>query len=99
MAKDKKQKDISINDLAVMMNNRFDGVDKRLGGVEKRLDNVENGIDGVRQKLDRLENKTDTILLYAQSIDKELSRLKKDTERKETSYVTKSALRKIVGRG
>lgn len=78
MVKDKKQKDISINDLAVMMNNRFDGIDKQL---------------------QRMEVKTDMTLEYVVNIDKELSKLQKDVERKETSYVTKSALRKIVGRG
>jgi archaellum component FlaC len=43
-----KGKNITIDDLAVMVKKGFDGVDKRFDGVDKRF-------DGVDDRLERIE--------------------------------------------
>lgn len=82
MEKDKKQKDISINDLAIIMARGFEQVDKQLKGMDV--------------KLDYLREKTDTILEYACNIDDCLDEVSKDVKMIKGGYIKKSELRKIT---
>jgi hypothetical protein len=49
----KKKKNITINDLAVMVKKGFDGVDKRFDNLTKEM---RFGFDRVDKRFDRLEN-------------------------------------------
>jgi archaellum component FlaC len=50
-----KNKNLTIDDLALMVKKGFDGVDKRFNGVDKRFDKVEKRLDKVEKRLDRIE--------------------------------------------
>jgi archaellum component FlaC len=64
-----EEKDITINDLARLMQDEFlgvnrrldghdkcfDGIDKRFDGIEKRLDGHDKRFDGIEKRLDVLE--------------------------------------------
>ena len=47
------QKQTTIDDLAGMVKDGFDGVDKRFDGVDKRLDTIEGGQEEIKLKLDK----------------------------------------------
>ncbi|OIO49612.1 hypothetical protein COX74_00195 [bacterium (Candidatus Gribaldobacteria) CG_4_10_14_0_2_um_filter_41_16] len=56
------KKNITINDLAIMVKHGFDGVDKRFDGVDKRFDGVDKRFDeidkefvGVRKRFEKIE--------------------------------------------
>ena len=50
-----KNKKVTIEDLAVMVNCGFNGVDKRFDGVDKRFNIVDKRFDKVEDRLDRIE--------------------------------------------
>ncbi|NTU66581.1 MAG: hypothetical protein HGB08_01515 [Candidatus Moranbacteria bacterium] len=57
-----KKKEMSIDDLAVLIKKEFDrvddrfaGIDKRFAGIDKRFVNIDKRFDGVEERLDRLE--------------------------------------------
>ena len=61
-----KKKEVTIEDLAgmvqrgfVQMDNRFDGVDKRLDKIENRLDKVEDRLDSIETELIKKVDKVD----------------------------------------
>lgn len=66
------KKEITINDLAIMVKHGFDGVDKRFDGVDKRIDTLEGRInvrfDNVEARLDRIEK--GSIVRHEQRIEK-----------------------------
>jgi archaellum component FlaC len=45
------KKDVSNEDLALMIKDGFDGVDKRFNQVEKRLDDLEQGQEDIKLRL------------------------------------------------
>lgn len=51
---------MTIEDLAVITANGFEGVDRRLDGIDKRLDHIENIL--LRDHLNRIERLEDTVL-------------------------------------
>ena len=53
----KQQSSITLDDLAVMIKQGFDQVDRRFEGVDKRLDNLENDVHDL--KIDVSSLKTD----------------------------------------
>lgn len=53
-------KKMTIEDLAVITANGFEGVDRRLDGIDKRLDHIENIL--LRDHLNRIERLEDTVL-------------------------------------
>jgi len=50
-----KKKDITIDDLAVMVGKGFESVDKRFDAVDKRFDGVDKRFDKVEKRLDKIE--------------------------------------------
>ncbi|MBI2049902.1 MAG: hypothetical protein HYT35_00380 [Candidatus Staskawiczbacteria bacterium] len=44
-----KKKNVTINDLAVMVGKGFDGVDKRFDGVDKRFDAIDFRLDKIEK--------------------------------------------------
>lgn len=58
-----KKKNVTINDLAVMVGKGFDGVDKRFDGVDKRFDAIDFRLDKIekliladhKRRIERLE--------------------------------------------
>ena len=61
---EREKKEITLDDLALMMGRGFDAVDKRFDAVDKRLGAVEVGVSNleidmreVKQRLDKLEDK------------------------------------------
>lgn len=81
-----KTKNVTIDDLAVMvakgfdgmrdeMNGRFDKVEERLGNVEERLGNVEEKLGKVEEKLGKVEDNLNTTRMDVLGIgDKFVSR-------------------------
>ena len=57
------KKDITINDLAVMVQKGFNEVDKRFEQVDKRFDGIDNRLDGmvtkaeINRRFDGLEDR------------------------------------------
>ena len=49
------KKNITINDLAIMVKHGFDGVDKRFDGVDKRFDEIDKEFVGVRKRFEKIE--------------------------------------------
>lgn len=47
------KKDITINDLAIMVKHGFDGMDKRFSGMDKKIDDLEVHVN---KRFDKLEN-------------------------------------------
>ena len=54
--KNGKGKEITIDDLAVMVQKGFAGVDKRFDGVDKRFDRLETRMDGMEMRLENIES-------------------------------------------
>ena len=55
-----KNKNTTIDDLAIMVKKGFDGVDRRFDGVDRRLDKVEKRLDRIEKLIladhrDRIE--------------------------------------------
>ncbi|MFZ3057974.1 MAG: hypothetical protein WA092_02925 [Minisyncoccales bacterium] len=50
-----KNKNTTIDELAVMVGKGFQAVDKRFDGVDKRFDSVDKRFDKVEKRLDRIE--------------------------------------------
>jgi len=57
-----KKKEITIDDLALMVgkgfqsvDKRFDGIDKRLNGMDKRFDSMDKRFDNMDKRFDRIE--------------------------------------------
>ncbi len=58
-----KKKNVTINDLAVMVGKGFDSVDKRFDGVDKRFDAIDFRLDKIekliladhKKRIERLE--------------------------------------------
>ncbi len=55
------KKQMTIDDLAVMVQKGFQGVDKRLDGVDKRLDRIEDRLDGIDDHLEHIDGRLDRI--------------------------------------
>jgi archaellum component FlaC len=49
MNKNKKIKKVTIDDLAVMVAEGFERVDKRFNGVDKRFDKIEEDVFGLKE--------------------------------------------------
>lgn len=52
-----KKKNVSIDDLAVMIKQGFDGVDKKFEGVNGKFEGVDKKFDGVDKKFDEMDKK------------------------------------------
>ncbi|MEK7610621.1 MAG: hypothetical protein AAB468_02630 [Patescibacteria group bacterium] len=50
------KKNVSIDDLAVMVKHGFDGVDQRFDAVDKRFDAADEHFIQIEARLDRIEN-------------------------------------------
>jgi len=50
--KDLKKKEVTINDLAVMVAKGFSNVDKRIDGLEERMDKFEDRVGKFEEKMD-----------------------------------------------
>lgn len=57
----KKKKEVTLADLAGMVQRGFVGVDARLDKVDARLDTVDKRMDGVQEKLDGMDKRMDTL--------------------------------------
>lgn len=56
-----KQKSITIDDLAGMVQRGFLGIDKRLDGIDGRLDGIDSRLDGIDGRLDGIDSRLDGI--------------------------------------
>lgn len=61
--KKETKKNVSLDDLAVMVKRGFDGVDKRFDGVDKKFDGVDKKFDKVEKRLENLEQGQEEIKL------------------------------------
>jgi uncharacterized protein YoxC len=61
MNKKVKSEKITIEELALITKNGFDGVDKRFEKVEQRFDGVNKRFEKVEQKVDRVIEKVNTL--------------------------------------
>ena len=50
-----KKKEITIDDLALMVGKGFQSVDKRFDGVDKRFDGIDKRLDRMDKRFDRIE--------------------------------------------
>ncbi len=50
-----KKKDITIDDLAIMVGKGFESVDKRFNSIDKRFDGIDKRFDKVDKRLDKIE--------------------------------------------
>ena len=50
-----KKKDITIDDLAIMVGKGFESVDKRFDAVDERFNGVDKRFDKVEKRLDKIE--------------------------------------------
>ena len=71
------KKDVTINELAVMVNAGFSSVEKRFSGVDGRLDGIEKRFDGVDRRLDRLETDMQEVQGRLSSIGREIMEIHK----------------------
>ena len=84
--KSSKSKDITINDLAVMVKNgfdqmdeRFDKIDKRFLSVEGRLNNLEDGMGNLDSRMSGLERELSAVryhLVYKEDFEDLMARVK-----------------------
>ena len=63
-----ENKDITINELAVMIKNGFDSVDEKFEGVYDRFDQVDARFNQVDARLDKLEYNQRTILTRLEDV-------------------------------
>jgi hypothetical protein len=50
-----KKKEITIDDLALMVGKGFQSVDKRFNGIDKRLNGMDKRFDNMDKRFDRIE--------------------------------------------
>jgi len=53
----KKEKEITLNDLALMVGKGFNKMDERFEKVEKRLGNVEGDIHDMKNKIEQIDRR------------------------------------------
>ena len=73
MAKNKK---ITIDDLAVMVQNGFAGVDERLEKIDLDISEIKTDITGIKQRLSALDNRLDTFVDHEKRLTKVESTLR-----------------------
>ena len=56
-----KNKNITIDDLAVMVKKGFDSVDGRFDGVDKRFEAIDKRFDAVNKRFDKIDRRFDKI--------------------------------------
>ena len=64
----KKKKEVTIDDLAIMIGKGFKGVDHRFDKVENRLDKVENRMEKMEGRMFSLENGQEEIKLRLDNV-------------------------------
>ncbi|MBU3942755.1 hypothetical protein KKA24_02100, partial [Patescibacteria group bacterium] len=52
-------KGVTIDDLAIMVQKGFFGVDQRLDGIDLRLDGIDQRLDGIDLRLDGIDLRLD----------------------------------------
>jgi|SRR3989339_437034 len=59
----KKSNSVSVttDDLALMVQKGFVGIDKRFDGVDKRFDGIDTRLDGIDERLDGIDGRLDKI--------------------------------------
>ena len=67
MDKKEKKEEMSIDDLAVMMQAGFSGIEERLGGqikkLDSRMDGLDSRMDGLETRMGSLEKRMDSLEL------------------------------------
>lgn len=58
-----KKENVTLDDLAMMVQKGFDHVDKRFAAIDKRFDEVDNRFEKIEKKLDLLERGQEDIKL------------------------------------
>lgn len=71
----KKPKNITLDNLAGMVQWGFLDVDKRFDEVDERFDNVDKKFDNIDKRINGLDNKIDALCLEVSSINKRVETL------------------------
>ena len=72
--------DKKIEDLAVMVQRGFDGVDKRFDKVESRLDSIEVGLDNIEGEVRQMRIEIKQIWNKLEEIEQKLKEISKTTK-------------------
>jgi archaellum component FlaC len=91
-------KKITIDDLAIMVQHGFNGMDERFDGVEKRLDNVEGRLGRVEGRLGRVEKQLDILEEDVDVLKEDIKYLKQGQERIESNMVYRLEFEKLDDR-
>jgi archaellum component FlaC len=73
--KNSVEKEITLEDLALMVGKGFNKMDERFKGIDNRLDGIDNRLDGIDNRLDGIDNRLD-------GIDNQLNDIKADLNKK-----------------
>ena len=82
------KKDITLNDLAIMVKLGFDGVDKRFDGVDKRFDKIEKQVGDNKVQLESISEKFSSLDRRMMYIEDRLTEIVKENK-KEFNKVKK----------
>ena len=63
-----ENKDVTTNELAVMVKNGFDSIDERFNGIDGRFDQIDERFNQVDARLDRLERNQKVILTRLEDV-------------------------------
>lgn len=70
------KKKFELEDLALMVKNGFDEVDKRFDGVDKRFDGINKSIDGLDNRMENVEKHLDHVDARLGNIERDVSFLR-----------------------
>jgi predicted nuclease with TOPRIM domain len=83
----KRKKEITLNDLAVMVKGgfddqerRFDSLENRMEGVENRMEGVENRMEGVENRIGKVEGSLDNLWTQTNKLSGEVNKIKDGQE-------------------
>jgi hypothetical protein len=73
--KQEKQKNITIDDLAIIIKKSFDVVDKRFDDVDKRFSAVDKRFDTVERRFENIDNRLNNLELGQKEIIEQLKKV------------------------
>jgi len=71
----KKTEKMTIDDLAVLFNKKFDTVDKKFAVIDKKFDTVDKRFDAVDKRFDAVDKKFDTVDKRSDGLEKSIDDL------------------------
>ncbi|PIR44634.1 MAG: hypothetical protein COV10_03980 [Candidatus Vogelbacteria bacterium CG10_big_fil_rev_8_21_14_0_10_51_16] len=86
-----KLKSINLEDVAIMVQKGFEGVDRRFDGVDKRFDGVDKRLDGVDMRLGGLE-------FEFKGVNRRLNEMERDTKSIKHHLVYREEFQDLMAR-